>query len=63
MRHMGANGGHVELHIPRQLMRAFHVLHDTMDEPGNAGELLKLAKAIYPADTCEQEIANVRFGM
>lgn len=44
-------------------MRAFVTLQDQLGEEENAVELLKLAKVVYASDTCEQEIANVRFGM
>jgi len=63
LRQMGANGGHMEQHVCRQLMRTYVTLLDNLDEQENAAELLKLAKSVYETDTCEQEIANVRSGM
>jgi len=63
LRHMGANGGHMEHHVCRQLMRTFVTLQDKLDEQENAAELLKLANSVYETGTCEQEIANLRSGM
>jgi len=63
LKSMGTNGGHAEYHICRQLMRAFVTFQDKLGETENAAELLKLVKGLYPSDICEEEIANVRFGM
>lgn len=65
LRHMGANGGHVEELICRQLMRAFVTLQDKLGETENAAELLKLAKGVYAhlrAGDCECPCWHVRDG-